>query len=117
MKSSKDERSPASEKPDIEFTADVKARELRFEEVPETEVNPPARTERENLPEQVRPEHEGTTFRDIRVRLRIASELTVNEPEGGWEEAREGEARGPVRSVNRPTRSKEQRKSSRKESQ
>jgi hypothetical protein len=62
-----------SEKPDIELTADVKARELRFEEVPETEVRPPAQTERENLPEEVEP---GVTYRNPRIRLRIASALT-----------------------------------------
>ncbi len=56
--------------PDIELTAEVKARELRFEEVPETEVHPPAQTERENLPEEVDP---GVTYRNSRVRLRIAS--------------------------------------------
>ena len=56
--------------PDIELTADVKARELRFEEVPETEVHPPAQTERENLPEEV---ESGVTYRNPRVRLRIAS--------------------------------------------
>jgi hypothetical protein len=48
----------------------VKARELRFDEVPETEVRPPAQTERENLPEEVEP---GVTYRNPRVRLRIAS--------------------------------------------
>ena len=84
------ERSITPESPDIELTADVKARELRFDEVPETEVHPPAQTERENLPEQVRPEHEGVTFRDIRVRLRIANELTVSEPDQ-WEKLREGD--------------------------
>ena len=83
-------------RPDIEFTANVKARELRFEEVPETEVNPPAQTERENLPDQVGPEHEGITFRDIRVRLRIANVLTVDEP-NQWEELREGDTERLVR--------------------
>jgi hypothetical protein len=68
-----------SERPDIELTADVKARELRFEEVPETEVNPPAQTERENLPEKVGLEHAGVTFRNVGVRLRIANELTDSE--------------------------------------
>ncbi len=58
--------------PDIEFTADVKARELRFEGVPETEVHPPAQTERENLPEEVEP---GVTYSNPRVRLRIATAL------------------------------------------
>ena len=69
------------EQPDIEFTAGVKASELRFDEVPDTEVHPPAHTERENLPEKVRPEHAGTTFRDISIKVRIANELTVNEPD------------------------------------
>jgi hypothetical protein len=64
------------------LTADVKARELRFDEVPETEVHPPAQTERENLPEEVRPEHVGVTFRNISVRMRVANELTVTEPDG-----------------------------------
>ena len=66
------------ENPDIEFTAAVKARELRFDEVPDTEVHPPAQTERENLPEKVRPADAGTTFNDISVRVRIANELTVS---------------------------------------
>jgi hypothetical protein len=84
------ERSPAPENPDIEFTAAVKARKLRFDEVPDTEVHPPAQTERENLPEKVRPADAGTTFNDISVRVRIANELTVSEPDQ-WEEQREGE--------------------------
>lgn len=69
------------ENPDIEFTATVKARELRFERVPENEVRfrgSPGResvsgTERENLPEEV---EEGVTYHDARVRLRIASKVT-----------------------------------------
>jgi hypothetical protein len=67
--------------PDIELTAGVKARELRFEEVPETEVHPLAKTERENLPEEVQP---GVTYRNARVRLRIASALVDAEgdPQG-----------------------------------
>jgi hypothetical protein len=70
------------ENPDIELTADVKARELRFEEVPETEVRFPgyperesaSGTDRENLPDEVEP---GVTYRDPRVRLRIASKLAA----------------------------------------
>jgi hypothetical protein len=66
--------------PDIEFTADVRARELRFEEVPETEVSFPGNprresvsgTERENLSEEVKP---GITYRNPRVQLRIATVL------------------------------------------
>jgi hypothetical protein len=68
------------ENPDIEFTANVKARELRFEEVPETEVRFPGHperesasgTDRENLPDEVEP---GVTYRDPEVRLRIATAL------------------------------------------
>jgi hypothetical protein len=73
------------ENPDIEFTADVKARELRFDEVPDTEVHPTAQTERENLPEKVQPVHAGITFRDVSVQVRIANELTVSEPDLGEE--------------------------------
>ena len=74
------------ENPDIEFTADVKAKWLRFEEVPETEVRfsgHPEResasgTDRENLPHEVEP---GVTYRDPKVRLRIASALARDDPE------------------------------------
>lgn len=74
------------EDPDIEFIADVKARELRFEEVPETEVrftNHPEResawgTDRVNLPYEVEP---GVTYRDPTVRLRIATALADHEPQ------------------------------------
>jgi len=67
--------------PDIELTADVRARELRFEEVPETDVHPPAQTDRENLPRKVQP---GVTYRNPRVRLRIASALVDagDDPQG-----------------------------------
>jgi hypothetical protein len=72
---------------DIEFTADVKARELRFEEVPETEVRfttHPEResasgTDRENLPHEVEP---GVTYRDPTVRLRIATALAEGQRYG-----------------------------------
>jgi hypothetical protein len=59
----------------------VKARELRFEEAPETEVRPRAQTDRENLPEEVEP---GVTYRNPRVRLRIASALgdAEGDPQG-----------------------------------
>ena len=77
----KKERSVVPDGSDVEIAASVKARELRFDEVPETEVHPPAQTERENLPEKVRPEHAGITFRNISVRMRIANELTVTEPD------------------------------------
>lgn len=76
----------ALETPDIEFTANVQARELRFEKVPETQVRFrgfPERasvsgTERKNLPEKVR---RGVTYRDVRVRLCIATGLTDTDPD------------------------------------
>ncbi len=79
-------RPDTPENPDIEFTADVKAKELRFEEVPETEVRftgHPEResasgTDRENLPDEVEPD---VTYRDPKVRLRIASALARDDPE------------------------------------
>jgi hypothetical protein len=79
--------------PDIDFTANVEARELHFDEVPETKVRfwgHPERasvwdTERKNLPEEVQ---RGVTYRDVSVRLRIASALIDAEPEL-WREAKE----------------------------
>jgi aminopeptidase N len=81
--------------PDIEFTANVKARELRFEEVPENDVrfrsNPENEsvwgTERENLPEEV---EAGETYRDPRVRLRIATKITDAGLERALKKAEEG---------------------------
>ena len=72
--------------PDIDFSASVKARELRFEEEPQTEVrfwghperNSVSVNERKNLPEKVR---QGVTYRDVSVRSRIASELVAPEEE------------------------------------
>jgi hypothetical protein len=63
---------------DLSITARVTARELRFEKVPNAKVEftgKPARTtvwesERQNLPEEVRP---GVTYRDIGITLRITS--------------------------------------------
>ncbi len=65
----KDEAPPA----EIEAGATVKAKKLRFERVPETEVRFPgsdeersgSHTERENLPDEVEP---GVTYRDVKVR-------------------------------------------------
>jgi hypothetical protein len=73
--------------PDIELTAEVKARELRFEEVPETEVRFPGHperesasgTDREGMPDEVEP---GVTYRNPRVRLRIASALADADLQG-----------------------------------
>ena len=80
----KKKRLEALENADIDFTANVKARELRFDEKPETEVrfcghperNSVSGTERKNLPEKVRRD---VTYRDVSVRLRIASELRDTE--------------------------------------
>ena len=85
MKPAKKERPDAIERPDVELTADVKARVLRFDKVPETKVSFPgysdnesvSGTERENLPEEV---EAGATYRDARVRLRSAAQLPVPEP-------------------------------------
>lgn len=66
--------------PDLDIAANVKVRELRFEEVPEIaevrfrgdhERESSSGTERENLPEEVR---QGVTYRDVSVRFRAASE-------------------------------------------
>jgi hypothetical protein len=75
----------------------VKARELRFDEVPDTEVRPPAQTERENLPEEVEP---GVTYRNPRVRLRIASakgDLHEEERNTGIERPGESDVKAAAR--------------------
>ncbi len=71
--------------PDIALDADVKMRELRFEEVPDPEVRFRGRTRRnsvwgsrrENLPDEVQ---EGVVYRNARVRLRIATEIVDSDP-------------------------------------
>lgn len=81
MSSAGEKRSDGLNAPDIEFNAAVKARELRFEKVPENEVRfrgHPEResvsgTERKNLPDEV---EEDVTYRDAEVRLRITSRVT-----------------------------------------
>jgi hypothetical protein len=73
--------------PDIELTASVQADELRFREVPETEVRfsgePGHRstsgTERANLPDEVDPD---VTYRDVRVDYRLASEIAPSKSRG-----------------------------------
>jgi hypothetical protein len=85
-------------RPDVELTAEVKSRWLRFEKVPETEIRFPgypedqsvSGTERENLPREV---EEDVTYRDSRIRLRSAG-LLGDEPISGEDEKRnsEGEA-------------------------
>ncbi len=79
-----EKRLDSLENPDVEISARVKSRELRFEEVPETGTRfrgSPGResvsgTERENLPDEV---ESGVTYRDSGIRLRIASELRRGE--------------------------------------
>ena len=74
------------ENPDIAFAANIKMRELCFEDVPDPEVRFRGNTERhsvwgskrENLPDEVQ---EGVHYRDARVRLSIASEVANNEPD------------------------------------
>jgi hypothetical protein len=93
------------ENPDIEFTADVKASELRFEEVPETEVRFPGHPEREsasgtdrkNLPDEVEP---GVTYHNPEVRLRIATALAdaVLDRRDDWIE-RPGDKRDDVKAA------------------
>ena len=71
--------------PDIAFSANVKMRELYFEDVPDPEVRFRGNTERnsvwasrrENLPDEVR---EGVVYRNAGVRLRIASEVVDSDP-------------------------------------
>lgn len=92
----KKKRPGVPENPDIDFTANVRARELRFEEVPDTaEVRfrgHPEResfsgTERENLPEAVK---RGVIYRNISVKFRAASELKDSEPDL-WKVRKEGQ--------------------------
>ncbi|HVG35850.1 MAG TPA: hypothetical protein VM911_22550 [Pyrinomonadaceae bacterium] len=68
----------ASEAADLSITANVTARELRFEVVPDPKVEFPGKperntsweTERQNLPRPVQP---GVTYRDIGIQLKITS--------------------------------------------
>jgi hypothetical protein len=74
--------------PDIALDADVRMRELHFEEVPDPEVRFRGNTERnslweskrENLPDEVQ---EGVIYRNAGVRLRIATEIVNSDP-GSW---------------------------------
>jgi hypothetical protein len=88
-----DRQLEALETPDIDFIANVRARELCFDEVPETEVRfrgypesaSVSGTERKNLPDEVR---RGVTYRNLSVQLRIATELMDTESDQ-WERAKE----------------------------
>lgn len=71
--------------PDVVLNADVRMDELRFEKVPDPEVNFRGNTRRNsvwmsrrnNLPDEVQ---EGVVYRNAEVRLRIASETTGGYP-------------------------------------
>jgi hypothetical protein len=68
------------QEPDVEISASVRAKELRFECKPEVEVGAHADSpasaesvsERENLPDEVEP---GVTYRHVAVRWRLAAQL------------------------------------------
>ena len=83
------------ENPDIALDADVRMRELHFEEAPDPKVrfrgntgrNSVWRSTRENLPDEVQ---EGVVYRDARVRLRIASEIANSDPGFGNSSYKEG---------------------------
>jgi hypothetical protein len=68
----------------VEIGASVKAKKLRFEQVPEVEVEfrgHPGREEvkgsdRENLPDEV---EEGVTYNDVQVRWRAAARIVSDE--------------------------------------
>ena len=74
--------------PDVEISAAVRAKELRFECKPEVEVrayaDSPASaesvSERENLPEEL---ETGVAYRDFAVRWRLAARLEDPPPDRG----------------------------------
>jgi hypothetical protein len=74
------------ERPDIEIGARVKAKRLRFERVPETEVefwgdpgvDSVSGSERENLPDEVEARR---TYKDVKVRWRAAARISGQRPE------------------------------------
>jgi hypothetical protein len=88
-------------RPDVELTAEVKSRELRFEKVPEAEIRFPgypedrsvSRTEREHLPGEV---EEDVMYRDSRIRLRSAGSLIGDESTRGKDRKRDREAEAQV---------------------
>ena len=73
---------------DIELLASIQAKQLRFDERPETEVRffgepgheSASGSDRTNLPERVEP---GVTYRDVRVDYRLASRLILGDC-GAW---------------------------------
>jgi hypothetical protein len=84
MAARKDEDIDRIEQPDIEIGAVVRAKRLRFNKTPDTEVrfagepevDHVSGSERENLPETVEP---GVTYRDVRVRWRAAARIDVSD--------------------------------------
>jgi hypothetical protein len=74
------------ERPDIDIQVGVKAKKLRFEQVPDTEVGfwgdpepeSVSGSERENLPDEVEPRR---TYRDIRIRWRAAARMRQERPD------------------------------------
>ena len=88
----KEKRLEAMENPAIDFIANVRARELCFDEVPETEVRfrgYPERASRvgygaEEFADEVR---RSVTYRNFSVRLRIATELIDTKSEQ-WEKVK-----------------------------
>jgi hypothetical protein len=76
-------RSPACP-PDVEIGASVRAEKLRFKDRPRTETAVEGAdrsfSERENLPDEVEP---GVTYRDVRVRWRLAAVIDDGEDADG----------------------------------
>jgi hypothetical protein len=74
--------------PDVEISAAIRAKELRFECKPEVDIgayaDSPASaesvSERENLPDELEP---GVTYRDFAVRWRLAARLEDPPPDRG----------------------------------
>jgi hypothetical protein len=66
--------------PDIDLFTSVRAKKLRFETVPETQLrfdgepahDSQSKVERENLPEEVEP---GVTYNDVRVRWSVQQRI------------------------------------------
>jgi hypothetical protein len=67
-----------ADRPDIELGAAVKAKKLRFDRAPDTEVRRAGEwssvSDRRNLPEEVEP---GVTYRDVRVGWRAGVRLRL----------------------------------------
>ena len=74
--------------PDVEISAAVRAKEVRFERKPEVDVRAYADSgasaesvsERENLPSELEPE---VTYRDFGIRWRLAARLEDPPPDPG----------------------------------